>query len=173
MSLSQDQPRGKTSRHLQEMVILLFIGGVKFAIAADAVDEVRELGGLKDFCAANAHPKLEKVRHVLERQGQRYFVLDGCSHFGTGSRRPTRLVVLRHAHAAVMVDSVDRMQAIQLVRPLPDAFSGKERDWYRGLAVLKGKVVPLLKPEAFLSKSEVALLNAACAGSDKEILVTA
>jgi len=173
VSLPQDKSGGKISNHLQEMAILFFVGGVKFAIAADAVDEVRELGGLKDFSARIAHPKLEKVRHVLDRQGQRYFVLDGCSHFGTRSRRPTRLVVLRSVHAAVMVDSVDRMLEIQPIRPLPDAFSGKERDWYRGLAVIRGKVVPVLKPEAFLSKSEVTLLNAAYAGAEKEILVTA
>ena len=40
-------------------------------------------------------------------------------------------------------------------------------------SVIKGKVVPLLKPEAFLSKSEITLLNAACEGPDQEILVTA
>ena len=81
-------------------------------------------------------------------------------------------MVLRHARAAVMVESVDRMQEIQLIRPLPDAFSGKERDWYRGLVVIKGKVVPVVKPEAFLNKAEVILLNAAQIEAEKGIPVT-
>jgi chemotaxis signal transduction protein len=173
VSFAQDKSRARSSNHLGEMVILFVAGGVKFAIAADAVDEVRELGGLKEFSAGISHPKLEKVRHTLDRQGHRYFVLDACAHFGTRSRRPTRLMVLRHARAAVMVDSVDRMQEIQFIRPLPDAFSGKERDWYRGLTVLKGRVVPVVKPEAFLSKVDVALLDAAKYEREKGIAVTA
>ena len=125
MSLAPDKSTGKASNHLREMVILFSVGGVKFAIVADAVDEIRELGGLKEFSTGISDPKLKSVRHTLDRQGQRYFVLDGCSHFGARERRPTRLMVLRHVRAAVMVDSVDRMQEIQLIRPLPDAFSGK------------------------------------------------
>ena len=173
MSLAPDKSTGKASNHLREMVILFSVGGVKFAIVADAVDEIRELGGLKEFSTGISDPKLKSVRHTLDRQGQRYFVLDGCSHFGARERRPTRLMVLRHVRAAVMVDSVDRMQEIQLIRPLPDAFSGKERDWYRGLAVIKGKVVPVVKPEEFLSKAEVSLLNAAPIRAEKGIPVPA
>jgi chemotaxis signal transduction protein len=172
MSLAADKSPGRSFSNLREMVILFLVGGVKFAIAADAVDEIRELGGLKEFSAGISNPKLERIKHTLDRQGQRYFVLDGCTHFGAGKRRPTRLMVLRHAHAAVMVESVDRMQEIQLIRPLPDAFSGKERDWYRGLAVIKGKVVPVVKPEAFLNKAEVILLNAAQSEAEKGIPVT-
>ena len=173
MSVAPHKSLGKSSNHLREMVILFFVGGVKFAVAADAVDEIRELGGLKEFSAGISNPKLERVRHTLDRQGQCYFVLDGCSHFGARERRLTRLMVLRHVRAAVMVDSVDRMLEIQLIRPLPDAFSGKERDWYRGLAVIKGKVVPVVKPESFLSKAEVSLLNAAHIEAEKGIPVTA
>lgn len=173
MSPAGDKSQGKSSHHLGEMVILFLAGGFKFAIAAEAIDEVRELGGLKEFSPGRPHPRLEKVTHTLDRQGHRYFVLDACAHFGARSRRPTRLMVLRSVRAAVMVDAVERMQEIQLIRPLPDAFSGKEREWYRGLAVIKGKVVPVVKPEAFLSKAEVSSLEASHSGGEKGIAVTA
>lgn len=172
MSPAGDKSQGKSSHHLGEMVILFLAGGFKFAIAAEAIDEVRELGGLKEF-SGRSHPSLEKVTHTLDRQGHRYFVLDACAHFGARSRRPTRLMVLRSVRAAVMVDAVERMQEIQLIRPLPDAFSGKERGWYRGLTVIKGKVVPVVKPEAFLSKAEVSSLEASHSGGEKGIAVTA
>ena len=61
---------------------------------------------------------------------------------------------------ALMVDGIDRMMQISAVITMPHAFSGEERKWYRGLAVMEGKVVPVINPDSFLSKGEIAVLEA-------------
>ena len=43
---------------------------------------------------------------------------------------------------------------------LPMAFQGSERRWYRGLAVMDGKVIPMLDPGSFLQKDDLELLAA-------------
>jgi chemotaxis protein histidine kinase CheA len=70
-----------------------------------------------------------------------------------------RLLVLRNHPVAVTADSIDRMTDISVVQPLPTAFRGLERTWYRGLAVLDGSVVPVVNPAAFLSATEAAELR--------------
>jgi hypothetical protein len=59
-----------------------------------------------------------------------------------------------------MVDGIDRMQEIHSIHTLPDAFLGEERCWYRGLTLLKGKVVPVVHADAFLTKAETTLIMA-------------
>jgi chemotaxis signal transduction protein len=142
------------------MVILFVIGGVTFAIAANAVDEIRELADIQALPSPIPHQKLAKVRHTLWRQGRRYFVVDGGAHFQMPSTQPTRLMVMRHSPAAVIVDGIDRMQEIQLIQALPEAFSGEELRWYRGLTLIKGRVIPVVHAEAFLTKAEATFLNA-------------
>ena len=75
-------------------------------------------------------------------------------------------MVLRHAPAAVMVDAIERMQEIDSIQALPAAFRGEERNWYRGLTVVKGRVIPVVRPEAFLTKAEAVLLQATLRGSE-------
>ena len=58
------------------------------------------------------------------------------------------------------VDAIESMLELNAMQALPKAFSGEERNWYRGLALIKGKVIPVVRPEAFLSKAEVALIEA-------------
>src|SRR5207248_10817924 len=43
------------------------------------------------------------------RQGQRYFMVDACEHFRLAMARPARVLVLRHARAAVSVDAIESM----------------------------------------------------------------
>jgi hypothetical protein len=59
-----------------------------------------------------------------------------------------------------MVDAIDLMLELHSIQALPRAFYGEERIWYRGLALVKGKVIPVVQPEAFLSRAEVALIEA-------------
>lgn len=160
MKISKAEPR-KAQARAREMVILFVVGGVTFAIAANAVDEIRELADIQVLPSAIPHQKLTKVRHTLRRQGRRYFVVDAGAHFQMLSTQPTRLMVMRHSPAAVIVDAIDRMQEIQSIQALPEAFSGEERRWYRGLTLIKGKVIPVVHAEAFLTKAETTLLNAA------------
>jgi chemotaxis signal transduction protein len=51
------------------------------------------------------------------------------------------------------------MTDISVVQPLPTAFRGLERTWYRGLAILDGVVVPVVNPAAFLSENEATDLR--------------
>ena len=144
-----------------------------FAISATAVEEIRELAGLEQLPEEALTLRLTKVRHAFERQGHRYFAVDARVHFHTTHGQPSRLMVLRQVRAAVMVDAIEGMREIKLMQALPVAFVGEERDWYRGLTVIKGKVIPVVKPAAFLSKAEATLLNASIQTATKGIAVTA
>jgi chemotaxis signal transduction protein len=73
---------------------------------------------------------------------------------------------LRGSAAAVLVDHTDRIIEIGAVHALPRAFQGEERQWYRGLAMIDERVVPVVDPAAFMSKSEHAVLQAAIAGAE-------
>lgn len=147
----------------QHDVILFSLNQMTFAIAAGAVDEIRNLEGMTPFRASFA-TRLTKVKHTLVRGNkdpeQTYFVVDGASHLRIPPGTPARLMVLRGVKAAILVDAIDRMAQVAAVHPLPHAFTGEERDWYRGLAVLNGRVVPVVKEDAFLTKGEVAMLAA-------------
>jgi chemotaxis signal transduction protein len=136
-------------------VILFSVGCHTFAIAASSVDEIREIDGLQEFDS-----RLSKVKYTLDRQGQQYFVVDASRHFRMSSATSGRLIVLRSFPVAVIVDAIDRMQEIHSMHALPEGFRGEERTWYRGLTLLKGTVVPVVRPEAFLTKSEVTVLKA-------------
>lgn len=144
-----------------EDVILFTVGGYKFAIAAGAVREIRSLEGLRQFSAGPNYSRLERVEFTLERNGVTYFVVDGARHFHLPASQPTRLLILRHTAAGVLVDSTDRMTEISVLHALPQAFRGAERSWYRGLAVLSGDVVPVVNQTAFLSKAEALMLKSA------------
>jgi len=137
-------------------MILFSVCGYSFAIAATAIDEIREVTGLQEFSS-----RLAKVNHILERQGRHYFVVDAATHFRMMADASTRLMILRNSPVAVIVDAIDRMQEIQSIHALPEGFHGEERIWYRGLTLLKGKVVPVVRSDVFLTKAEVTLLNAA------------
>lgn len=149
-----------------EQVILFSVSGWKFAIAASAVEEIRDLSGLRKSDLHVSNSKLEKVKQILERQGRNYFVVDSCEHFQLAKVRPSRVLVFRHARAAVTVDAIDCMLEMNSMQALPKAFSGEERTWYRGLALVKGRVVPVVRPEAFLSKADVALIEASIRGRE-------
>ncbi len=142
-----------------EGVILFSVGGFKFAIAAGAVKEIRGTEGLQDFALGRVSSRLEKLRHTLERGGTTYFVVDAARHFQLSKSTPARVLILRNAPTAVLVDATDRMMDISALHALPRAFTGDERVWYRGRAVVSGEVVPVVNPAAFLSKAELELVR--------------
>ncbi|HEY6308034.1 MAG TPA: chemotaxis protein CheW [Candidatus Angelobacter sp.] len=155
--MREQPPRPRPGVH--EGVILFSVGGFKFAIAAGAVNEIRGMEGLQDFTLRGISARVEKLRHTLERSGTTYFVVDAARHFHLSQSAPTRVLILRNSLAAVLVDSTDRMMDIFTLHALPRAFTGDERVWYRGLAVVNGEVVPVVNAGAFLSKAEQELLR--------------
>lgn len=154
------QKRALPRKGVREDVILFTVGGFKFAIAAAAVSEIRSMEGLTRFFGGTGHKAMTKALYTLHRNGVPYFVVSGAQHFHLPPSKPTRVLVLRHAAAAVLVDSTDRMVEIAVLHALPLAFTADERHWYRGLAILNDDAIPVVNPSAFLSKGEAAVLRA-------------
>ena len=152
------QQRTLPRKGAREDVILFTVGGYRFAIAASSVSEIRSMAGLQRF--SNFESKMPgKVDYTLERDGVVHFVVNAARHFHLPAGEPTRVMVLRHAPAAVLVDSTDRITEISMLHALPLAFNREERTWYRGLAVLNDEAVPVVNPSAFLSKNEIIALR--------------
>ena len=106
------------------------------------------------------------MRHKLERKGRTYYVVNAGQHFGLPVTRPTLVLVLRKSRACALVDRIEEMLEIEVVRSLPRAFSGEERRWYRGLALIGDSVIPVVHPSGFLTPGEISLLDAARAAAD-------
>jgi hypothetical protein len=142
-------------------VFLFRVGGLTFAIAANALDEIRNVEGLRPL----VQPLVPKVRHVFERAARTYYVVDAGFYFHMLPVRSTHLLILRGHNVALLVERIDLMKQIPAVYALPRAFTGEERRWYRGLAVLPGsrtdeesEIVPVVNPDALLSPEEMGLL---------------
>jgi len=154
--LTRTEPRRSSSKRI-EPVILFAIGKTRFAIAASSVDEIRSLDGLVACSMSSAYRSLRKVKFTFERNKKNYLVVDANLHFHTPPTQATRILVLRNSSVAVLVDSIDRMCELTAVRKLPQAFGGEERMWYRGLTVVGEELIPVVNPQAFLSKAETAV----------------
>ena len=148
-----------------EAVILFCVANQTFAIAADAVQEIRSTDSLGGTAIEIEQAEVPKVRHLVERARRTYYVVSGCAHFGLRVTRPTLVLILRQIRAAVLVDSIERMADIATVYPLPRGFQGDERKWYRGLTYLEDRVIPVINPGGFLTVEEFARLDQAAAVS--------
>ena len=153
---------GERKKPTVEDVIIFHVGEMRFAIAAQDVEEIRNVEGIvaRQF---GLDPRIAKVRSTFTRMKgtaeQIYYVVNSAAHFGLAQAAPTRLLVMRGHPVAVLADSVERMMQVSALHALPYAFQGAEREWYRGLAIMDGKVVPMLEPGSFLQKEELELLR--------------
>lgn len=144
-----------------ESAILFAIGGFSFLITAEEVDEIRDMAGMQSVAAATMRTSVAKIKSTISKAGQTYFVVDGSLHFHMMPSKPSRLMLLRKQPVALAVDSIDRMTEIGRILPLPKAFTGPERNWYRGLSVVDEKVIPVVSGVAFLSAAEQVVAKAA------------
>lgn len=144
----------------REDVIVFAVSGFKLAIAAGAVKEIRGMEGLHPFTLGGISAQIAKLKYTLERNGATYFVVDAARHFQLPESYPSRVMVLRNMPTGVLVDSTDRIMEISALHALPPAFTHVERDWYRGLAVVNGQVVPVVNHAAFLNRAELETLRA-------------
>jgi hypothetical protein len=142
-----------------EQVILFSIGAQTFAIRAEAVKEIRSTDSLAGTAVAFEDSGISKVQHVLARGHRRFYVVSGCAHFRLPVTRPTLALILRQFRAAVLVDAIERMAEIPAVYPLPLAFSGEECAWYRGLAYLEDRLIPVVQPGGFLTRAQFEHLD--------------
>ena len=148
----------------REDVILFAVGPHTFAIGAKAVEKIENMEELQPIKLSAALPRLAKVKHTLERE-RPYFVVDASTHLLMLPSHASRVLMLRDSSVALAVDTIDRIAEISAIHPLPHAFIGEERGWYRGLALIQDAVVPVVNAEAFLSASDLKQLQAALSKS--------
>ena len=158
MKLGRIEKRKSKARR-SEAVILFSVASYRLAIAAQAVEEIRNLEGLRSFHQGFGPGKVSKVKSVLERDDKIYFVIDANMHLRMLGSRPARLLLMRDVNLALSVDAIDRMAEITVLHPLPRAFRGEERNWYRGLVLIGEDVVPVLNPAALITKAELSALE--------------
>jgi hypothetical protein len=121
-------------------VILFTAGGVRFAVEANEVAEIRD----------------------GEERGMAYRPkgsepIDFALQVGLGAGRVVRFLVLKPGESpqgvvpgvatgvTLGVTEVERMTSLPKVVPLPALFQGAERQWYRGLLLLENEVIPLVR----------------------------
>jgi chemotaxis signal transduction protein len=163
------RPEARAASRCADAVILFTAGENEFAIAAAAVDEIRNTDGIREFAAGCGN--CPKVSHTLARDGKTYFVVDASTQFNLLPSKKARLLVLRDWPVAVLVTHIDRMGEVSKLHPLPRVFQGAERKWFRGL-MLVGQapaetVVPLVDPEAFLTRREAEELAGNGTGANR------
>ena len=142
-----------------ETVILFFVANQMFAIAANSVQEIRSTDSLAGAANEIEQSVSPKVRHTVERAHRIYYVVNAGMHFGLPVTRPALVLILRQLRVAVLVDRIERMAEVSAVHPLPQAFTGEERRWYRGLAYVDDVVIPVVEATGFLTSEEFRLLD--------------
>ena len=157
---SAEQPRARRTPR-PEPAIVFSVGLETFAIAASAVLEIGSTDGLAGAASAFSHPEVPTVRHTLQRGGRTYYVVNACAYFRMPTSRPSLVLLLNASRTALLVDRIERMTEVTRLIELPHAFSGEERTWYLGLAILNDRVVPVVNPASFLTSAEIALLDSA------------
>lgn len=168
MRIGKIERHGSKCARSSEAVILFAVGGHRFAIAAAAVEEIRNREGLLPASPGlpSASANAPKIKNILLRDSRTYCVVEAALCLGLPESRPSRLLLLRDLRShdsrlALSIDSIDRMAELAVLHPLPDAFQGEERMWYRGLALVGDEVIPVLNPAALLDAEELAALPTA------------
>ena len=117
------------------------------------------MDGLTGTTQEIPHGAVPKVRHTIRRGDTTHYVVSGTSHFGLPPASAGLVFFLRHTPTALLVDGIDKMTSMTYLQALPQTFCHEEREWYRGLTALDQTVVPVVKPEGFLTVEELTLLD--------------
>jgi chemotaxis signal transduction protein len=142
-----------------EQIILFRVSGQLFAVSSASVKEVRSVDTLAGAAKEIAQAGLRKVRHIVQRGEHSLYVVNGAMHFGLPPFAPALVFVLRRTRTALLVDGIEKMTTMTRLQALPQAFCNDERDWYRGVTAIDQTVVPVVKPEGFLTPDELFLLD--------------
>lgn len=142
-----------------EQIILFRAGQQLFAISSSSVQEVRGVDSLAGISLDVAEPHLKKVRHALRRADKHIYVVNTALHFGLKPSPAALIFQLRRSRVALLVDGIEKMSTMTRLQSLPHTFCHEERQWYRGLTALDQNVVPVVNPEGFLSREEIAVLD--------------
>ena len=143
-----------------EQIILFRVSGQLFAVSSASVQEVRGVDSLSGAAKEISQPSLRKVKHVVRRGENSVYVVNAAMHFGLPPAPPALVFVLRSTRTALLIDGIEKMTSMSRLQALPLAFCHEERGWYRGLTTLDQSVVPVVKPDGFLTPEELFLLDA-------------
>ncbi len=152
-------PASKARALRAEQIILFRVGGQLFAISSASVQEVRSVDSLTGTTQEIPQSAVRKVRHTIRRGDTTHYVVNGTIHFGVQAAAASLIFFLRHTPTALLVDGIEKMTTMTYLQALPQAFCHEEREWYRGLTALDQTVVPVVRPEGFLSVEELTLLD--------------
>jgi chemotaxis signal transduction protein len=152
-----------------EQIILFRISGHLFAVSSASVQEVRSVDTLAGAAREIASAGLRKVRHIVQRGEHSIYVVNGALHFGLPASPAALVFVLRRTRTALLVDGIEKMTSITRLQALPQAFCNEERNWYRGLAAIDQAVIPVVKPEGFLSPDELFQLDSSQQPTDSAL----
>jgi chemotaxis signal transduction protein len=137
-----------TNQRARETVVLFYVGSCRFAIAANAVEEICGLDHLTPL--ADGCGRSRAIRHTFERRGKRLLAVDAQVHFRMREATPQHVLILRGADIGILIGGIDRMHEMGVVRPLPRGLSGEERKWYRGVTLIGREITPVVDPRSFL-----------------------
>ena len=157
-------PKPHTAR--TEQIILFRISGQLFALSSASVQEVRSVDTLAGSAKDISQPALRKVRQTVRRGEISLYVVNGALHFGLPASPPALVFVLRRTRTALLVDGIEKMASMTHLQALPLAFCHEEREWYRGLTAIDQAVIPVVRPEGFLTRDELALLDESAPSAD-------
>jgi chemotaxis signal transduction protein len=149
-----------------EQIILFRISGQLFAVSSASVQEVRSVDTLSGSAKEIANTPVGKVRHIVQRGEHSLYVVNGALHFGLPASAAALVFVLRRTRTALLVDGIEKMTTMTRLQALPQSFCHEERAWYRGLTAIDQAVIPVVKPEGFLTPDELLLLDSAMQSSD-------
>jgi chemotaxis signal transduction protein len=149
-----------------EQIILFRVSGQLFAVSSASVKEVRSVDTLSGAAKEIAQAGVRKVRHIVQRGEHSLYVVNGAMHFGLPPFAPALVFVLRRTRTALLVDGIEKMTTMTRLQALPQAFCNDERDWYRGVTAIDQTVVPVVKPEGFLTPDELFLLDSSLQPKD-------
>jgi chemotaxis signal transduction protein len=80
-----------------------------------------------------------------------------------------QLLVLAHRGVAVGIERIENVTELHEMVALPRAFHGPERRWYRGLALVEGKILPVVNAAAFTeAPASVTPTRAASASAGRQ-----
>jgi chemotaxis signal transduction protein len=142
-----------------EQIILFRISGQLLAVSSASVQEVRSVDTLAGAAKEIAQAGIRKVRHIVQRGEHSLYVVNGAMHFGLPPSPAALVFVLRRTRTALLVDGIEKMTTMTRLQALPQSFCNEERGWYRGLTALDQTVVPVVKPEGFLTPDELLHLD--------------
>jgi len=142
-----------------EQIILFRISGQVFAVSSASVKEVRSVDTLAGAAKEISNSPVAKVRHVVQRGEHSLYVVNGATHFGLPQSPAALVFILRRTRTALLVDGIEKMTSMTRLQALPQAFHHEERDWYRGLTAIDQAVIPVVKPEGFLTPDELLSLD--------------